>query len=96
MLTVAYMAAEVLLLPQAGSRWLVAGLLGAFHGLYFHLFLQAAGYHAGYVLTGAAIAETAAIGLMALLFSRAGKLAKAVPPALLVFGLVWFVLRLRN
>ncbi len=95
-LTIAYLAAEMVLLPQAGSRWLVAGLLGIFHGLYFYLFLQTAGYHAGYVLTGAAAAEIAVLGLLALLFSRAGKLARAVPPALLVFGLVWFVLRLRS
>jgi hypothetical protein len=95
-LTIAYLAAEMVLLPQAGSRWLVAGLLGAFHGLYFHLFLQTAGYHAGYVVAGAAAAEMAVIGILALVFSRAGKLAKALPPALLVFGLVWFVLRLRN
>jgi len=95
-LTIAYLAAEMVLLPQAGSRWLVAGLLGAFHGLYFHLFLQTAGYHAGYVLAGAAVAEITAIGIMALLFSRAGRLARAVPPALLIFGLVWFALRLRS
>ena len=42
-LTIAYLAMEILLLPKAGSRWLIAGLLGAFHGLYFHLFLQTAG-----------------------------------------------------
>jgi hypothetical protein len=95
-LTIAYLAAEMVLLPQAGSRWLLAGLLGAFHGLYFHLFLQNAGYHAGYVLAGAAIAEIAAVGILALVFSRAGKLAKALPPALLLFGVVWFALRLRS
>jgi HupE / UreJ protein len=95
-LTIAYLAAEMVLLPKAGSRWLVAGLLGAFHGLYFHLFLQTAGYRAGYVLAGAGLAETAGIGLLALLFSRAGKLARAIPPALLIFGLVWFALRLRS
>ena len=95
-LAIAYLAAEMVLLPQAGSRWLVAGLLGIFHGLYLHLFLQSAGYHASYVLAGAAAAEIAAVGILALVFSRAGKLARALPPALLVFGLVWFVLRLRD
>ena len=95
-LTIAYLALEILLLPQAGSRWLVAGLLGAFHGLFFHLFLQTAGYHAGYVLAGAGVAEAAVIALMALLFAHAGKLVRALPPALLIFGLVWFVLRLRS
>jgi len=95
-LTVAYLAAETVLLPEAGSRWIVAGLLGAFHGLYFDLFLQTARYHAAYVLAGAAVAEVAAVAIMALIFARAGKLSRAVPPALLVFGLLWFVLRLRS
>lgn len=96
-LTIAYLAAETVLLPNAGARWAVAGLLGAFHGLYFHLFLQTAGYHAAYVLAGAAIAEIAAVGLLAVLVARGGRLARSAgAPALLVFGLVWFVLRLRS
>jgi len=95
-LAIAYLAVEILLLPQAGARWMIAGVLGIFHGLYFHLFLQTSGFHAAYVLGGAAAAEVPAVTLLALLFARAGWLAKAIPPALLLFGLVWFVLRLRN
>jgi hypothetical protein len=101
-LTVAYLAVEILLLPQAGARWSIAGLLGAFHGLYFHLFLQNTGYRAGWVLAGAALAETAAISVLALLFSRVARMARALRPvqvsavALLLFGLVWFGLRLRS
>ena len=99
-LTVAYLAVEILLLPQAGARWLVAGVLGAFHGLYFHLFLQSTGYGAGLVLAGAALAEVLAIAVLALLFSRVARIAKALRPVqvaaagLLVFGLVWFAMRL--
>jgi hypothetical protein len=101
-LTVAYLAVEILLLPQAGARWAIAGVLGAFHGLFFHLFLQITGYRAGWVLAGAALAEIAAISVLALLFSRGARMARAFRPvqvsasALLVFGLVWFAMRLRG
>jgi HupE / UreJ protein len=40
-LAVAYLAVEILLLPEAGARWLVAGVLGALHGLYFRLHRRA-------------------------------------------------------
>jgi len=101
-LTVAYLAVEILLLPRAGGRWAIAGMLGMFHGLYFHLFIQATGYGAGWVLAGAAVAELAAIPVFALLVSRVTRMAQALRPvqvsalALLVFGLVWFGLRLRS
>jgi hypothetical protein len=101
-LTVAYLAVEILLLPKAGARWLVAGVLGGFHGLYFHLFLQTSGYRPGFVLAGAAAAEMMAIGVFALAFWRVKRVARGLHPievsasALLVFGMAWFVLRLRN
>ena len=101
-LTVAYLAVEILLLPGAGARWAVAGVLGVFHGLYFHLFLQSTGYRAVYVLAGAALAEVAALSVMALLFSRVARMARTLRPvevsasALLLFGLVWFAMRLRG
>ena len=101
-LTIAYLAVEILLLPQAGSRWLVAGVLGAFHGLYFHLFLVTTGYRPAFVLAGAALAEIVAIAILGLVLSRIGRVARALRPvqvsasALLVFGMVWFVLRLRG
>jgi hypothetical protein len=101
-LTVAYLAVEILLLPQSGSRWLVAAVLGGFHGLYFHLFLQTTEYAAGLVLAGAALAEVLAVAVLALLFSRLGRVAKALRPVqvaasgLLVFGLIWFAMRLRG
>jgi hypothetical protein len=93
-LTVAYLAVEILLLPAAGARWAVAGVLGAFHGLYFHLFVQTTGYAAGLVLAGAALAEVIAIAILAVVFSRVGRLKKVAAPALLVFGMVWFFMRL--
>ncbi len=101
-LTVSYLAVEILLLPHAGARWLVAGVLGAFHGLYFHLFLTATGYRPAWVLAGAALAELAAVAILSLLVSRLARLARALRPvqvsacALLVFGMVWFWMRLRG
>jgi len=101
-LTVAYLAVEILLLPQAAGRWVVAGVLGGFHGLYLHLFLLTTGYAAGLVLGGAALAEVFAVALLGLLFSRLARVAGALRPlrvsasALLVFGMVWFFLRLRG
>jgi HupE / UreJ protein len=101
-LAVAYLAVEILLLPQAGWRWTIAAVLGAFHGLYFHLFLQETRYHASYVLTGAGLAELIAVATMWLAFSRIARIARALRPvevsaaALLAFGMIWFVLRLRS
>jgi hypothetical protein len=101
-LAVAYLAVEILMFPQAGARWLVAGVLGALHGLYFHLFVQTTGYSPALVLAGAALAEAAAIAILALVLSRVGRMAKVFRPvqvaasALLIFGMVWFVLRLRS
>lgn len=101
-LAVAYLAVEILLLPQAGARWLVAGVLGALHGLYFHLFVQTTRYSPALVLLGAALAEVSAVALLGLVLSRVGRMAKALRPvqvaasALLVFGMAWFLLRLRS
>ncbi len=101
-LAVAYLAVEILLLPQAGARWLVAGVLGALHGLYFHLFVQATGYSPALVLGGAALAEALAVAVLGLVLSRVGRMVKAFRPvqvaasALLAFGMVWFLLRLRS
>jgi hypothetical protein len=99
-LTLAYLAVEILLLPRAGARWLIAGLLGAFHGLYFLLFIQSTGYAPGYVLLGAAAAQLVLIVTFALIFSRISRWTSALRPvqvsaaALLVVGMVWFFLRL--
>jgi len=101
-LTLAYLAVEILMLPRAGGRWAIACLLGAFHGLYFLLFLQNTGYGPGFVLAGAALAEVALLTVFALLFTRIGRVAAALKPvqvsasALLAVGLIWFFLRLKS
>ena len=101
-LALAYLAVEILLLPEAGARWAVAGVLGGFQGLYFYLFLQNTGYRPAFVLGGAVAAQAVVIAILALVFSRIGRVAKALRPvqvasaALLVFGMTWFFLRLRG
>jgi hypothetical protein len=101
-LTVAYLAVEILLLPEAGARWFVAGVLGVFHGLFVYLFVQAAGYHPWFVLAGAFAGEISVIAMLSILFarvlrwSRAWRGVQVSASALLVFGMIWFILRLRS
>ena len=101
-LAVAYLALEILLLPKAGARWLVAGVLGFFHGLFLYLFVQVAGYRPGFVLAGAFAAEISVVAVLAALFTRllrwseAARAVQLYASALLVFGMVWFFLRLRG
>ncbi|MBL8232349.1 MAG: HupE/UreJ family protein [Bryobacterales bacterium] len=103
-LTIAYLAVEILSLPAAGQRWIVCGVLGAFHGLSYAIYLTATGYDALPVLTGVAISNLAAVAFFAFLFSRIARgLAEIAPIAskvaaslLLLTGLFWFYQRLRG
>ncbi len=101
-LALAYLAVEILTLPKAGARWVIAGILGIFQGLYFCLFLQNTAYGPALVLAGAFAAEATLLAIFALAFSHIARVAKALRPvqvsaaALLVFGMTWFFLRLRG
>jgi hypothetical protein len=88
-LTVAYLALEILTLPNAGNRWAVVLVLGLFHGLYF------AAFPATY-LAGAVAMQ---VILVFLLVWAAQKWAtptirRASAGVLLAAGLGWFVTRL--
>ena len=93
---------EILALPEAGKRWLIAGALGVFHGLYFALFLRATGYSPVYVLAGAAFGELLLIAVFAFVFSRISRLLEGMRPVqvsaglLLGIGMFWFFLRLKG
>ena len=63
-LSIAYLAVEILFLPEAGGRWLIAGILGGFHGLSLYLVLAGSGFHPAYVLGGAALSELAVIAAL--------------------------------
>ena len=101
-LTVAYLAIEILILPEAGYRWLVAAGMGIFHGFYFGSFLQQSGMDSLYVLSGVVVAE----GVVLVIFSYlATRLIAAVPKlqpirtgAALLFlvGIFWFISRVRG
>lgn len=93
-LTVAYLAVEILFLPNAGARSIVCGVLGLFHGLYFALFLRNADFHIAYFLAGALALE---LSLLAILWAALRKIPWASRYAamiLLVLGLAWFGMRL--
>jgi len=100
-LTIAYLAFEIILLPNSGMRWLVVGILGLFHGAYFSIFLAESGYHAVTFLCGVAVAELLLIVVFALTFERLirfTRFSRAVPAAaglLLAVGVVWFLWRLK-
>ncbi|MDE0123629.1 MAG: HupE/UreJ family protein [Bryobacterales bacterium] len=94
-LTVAYLAAEVLFLPEARKRWLVCGAMGCFHGLFLGVFLGTAGMSPAYFLPSAlgleAVLAVGAAGLRLRLSSRRSE--QLVALLLLVLGLGWFALR---
>ena len=100
-LTIAYLAFEIVLLPESRYRWLVVGVLGLFHGAYFSMFLAQTGYRAPAFLSGVALAEVLLIAVLALALSGLARFAampRAVPIAaslLLVTGVAWFFIRLR-
>ena len=99
-LTIAYLAVEILALPQAGSRWLVAAGMGVFHGLYFGIFLSQGAMSPARVLAGAALAEIALLGLFAALVWRLRKdfgdplFTRVLAGLLLAIGLGWFAWRM--
>jgi HupE / UreJ protein len=101
-LTIAYLAVEILLLPEAGHRWAVAAVLGVFHGFYFGLFLRESQMHPLPVLAGVVITEMLLLAAFAWLLSRLARVAHRLQPiragagALLVVGMAWFLLRLRG
>ena len=101
-LTIAYLAVEILLLPNAGQRWLVVGVLGLFHGLYVSLFISSSEYSTVNVLSGVALAESVLVVLLGLSFARLGRVLEALKPVqvsagiLFVVGMGWFFLRLKG
>lgn len=94
-LTIAYLAVELLLLPNAGGRWAVTGVLGLFHGVYFSMLFAAGDYRPGLFLTGAIAAEAMVAGV-AWFGVRRLPYQKVLTSLLLVIGFGWFLLRLKS
>jgi hypothetical protein len=88
-LTVAYLALEILTLPNAGKRWAVVFVLGLFHGIYF------AAFPAGY-LAGAALMQIAVLAILLWIVLKLATpmMRRAGAGALLAAGLVWFASRI--
>jgi hypothetical protein len=101
-LSIAYLSVEILFLPEAAMRWLIAGILGGFHGLSLYLVLAGSGFRPSYVLGGAAISEMTVIAILALgrwMIERqwsVTRLVRSCAALLLISGVTWFVLRLRS
>lgn len=93
-LTVAYLAMEILFLPQAGTRWLICGILGLFHGFYFALFSRDAGYRAGLVLAGAISVEMILIAVCWAFVRKFPGTVRFASMLLMTIGMGWFGLRL--
>jgi hypothetical protein len=87
-LSVAYLAIEILFLPDGKMRWLIAAVLGIFQGMYLALFRGGSNYF----LAGAAFADAIVCIALGLLFiRRMPRLALSIP---LAAGLIWFFVRL--
>ena len=101
-LTLAYLAVEILMLPQAGYRWMVAAGMGVFHGFYFGSFLQQSQMDSLFVLSGVALGEGLLLLVFALLLGWLKSVAAALKPVqvgaglLFVIGMAWFILRMRS
>ena len=96
-LTIAYLALEVVLLPQSRARWLVVAVLGLFHGMYFATFLSGSGYGPAWFFAGVAIAQILVLVVLGLASRPILSIRRVVPvaaSALLATGLGWFFLRL--
>lgn len=101
-LSIAYLSVEIIFLPEAGMRWLIAGILGGFHGLSLYLVLAGSGFRPAYVLGGAAISELSVIAVLGFgvwMLQRRWTITRLVQSSaalLLVFGMTWFFVRLRS
>lgn len=86
-LSVAYLAVEILLLPAAGGRWAVVGLLGVLHGLHF------AGLP-GFSLLGGAIAQLVPLAILLAIRPWYSRRQKAIAAIVLTLSALWFVVQL--
>jgi hypothetical protein len=90
-LGIAYLAVEILFVPQGGMRWWIGAVLGLFQGLYLSLFT---GIEIPYFLSGAAVATVSIFALAGLLMMRrVPRWAASLP---LVASLFWFFTVLRR
>ena len=84
-LTVAYLAAEIVFLPESRARWAVVPVLGVAHGLSFSAFPPS-------YLTAAAITQTLLLTILWLAVSKMpAPWRRPAASVMLVAGIGWFV-----
>lgn len=99
-LTIAYLALEVLLFPEASYRWLVVGVLGAVLGLGFGSFLSVSEVEEEFFLAGAVLMQLTILALLYWIRTRIPpqwpvlSLERLAAGLLAAVGLSWFVYRL--
>jgi len=94
-LAVAYLAVEILFLPEAGHRWLVVGVLGAVEGLTYAALVHASGFSPFWVLLGAFIAAGAVLALAGLVWLKIpARPVRPLAAVVLLISLGWFAWRM--
>ena len=87
-LTVAYLAVEILLLPESRWRWLIVGILGLCHGL------SLAGFPAGYLLGALLLQAPILTVLCVAALKMPREWSRPAATLVLVAALAWFGTRL--
>jgi hypothetical protein len=90
-LGIAYLAVEILFVPQGGMRWWIGAVLGLFQGLYLSLFTDT---ETPFFVAGAAIASVSISALAGLLMIR--RLPRWAASLPLAASLFWFFTVLRR
>jgi hypothetical protein len=94
-LAVAYLAVEIVFLPDARHRWAVVGLLGILQGLAYTALVDASHFSPGWVLTGALLVELLVLGAAGLIWNRLPvRPARPIGWVMLAIGVAWFGWRL--
>jgi len=93
-LAVAYLAVEILFLPEARHRWAVVAVLGALQGLAYAALVDASGFSPFWVLMGAFVAAFALLGIGALIWNKLPwHPTRPLAAVILAISLSWFLWR---
>ena len=93
-LAVAYLAVEILFLPDATHRWLVVGVLGALQGLTYAAVVSASGFSPFWVLIGAFIAAGTLLAIFGFAWHKLPvRPVRPLAAVVLLISLGWFAWR---
>ncbi len=91
-LAIAYLAVEVLFLPNTRERWLVAALVGAVPGLVLAAYIRQSESSAGYAFGGTALADITVLAATGAFIFRFPQSRRVLASLALASGLGWFFL----